>query len=59
MKWELLKMQLAPRQLVLAPSARWDALKQLALITALLMSGLLASWLMLLFNSKKILSGFK
>lgn len=52
-------MQLAPRQLVLAPSARWDALKQLALITALLMSGLLASWLMLLFNSKKNIKWFQ
>lgn len=53
-KWEPFKMQLAPAQPVLAPSARRDALEQLALITALLTSGLLASCLMVLFNSKNI-----
>lgn len=47
-------MQLAPAQPVPAPSAHRDALEQLALITAPLKSGLLASWLMVLFNSKNI-----
>lgn len=53
-KGEPFKTQLALAQLVPAPSVRRDALEQLALIMAPLTSGLLASCLRVLFNSKNI-----